>query len=76
MRSRSVAGTRRKSFLAGLAITKFHVMPPLIKRGKFAPLEGASALVYCSRFVWLRCFLDVAQQPFGREVLHNIRHFS
>ena len=48
MRARSKTGTRRKTFSAGLAITKLQVIPPLVKRRKFAEGEGAPALLYGS----------------------------
>jgi hypothetical protein len=69
-----MAGTRRNTFSAGLAITKLQVMPPLVKRRKFAEGEGAPALLYGGQFVGFRRFVDMVQQPLGREVLDNIGH--
>jgi hypothetical protein len=51
-------------------------MPPLVKRSKFAQGESTPALVYGSQFVGLGRFVDMVQQPLGREVLDNIGHFA
>src|SRR5665213_4354780 len=76
MRARSKAGTRRRSLSAGLAITKLQVMPPFVKRSKFALGESAPAFVYGSQFVGFGRFVDMMQQPLGRKVLDDIGHFA